>query len=353
MRTFRKAGPLLGGLLLFAAPLVLSDFRLSLLAKFLCFAIVAIGLDLAWGYGGMLSLGQGLFFGLGGYAMAMHLKLEASAGGLPDFMAWSGVTQLPGWWKPFRHAWFALPAAVILPMLLAAALGWLVFRSRVRGGYFAILTQALAAIFAILLVSQQGLTGGTNGLTNLSTVLGQDINAPATQRVIYLVTAAALMGSYLLTRALVRSRFGSLLVAVRDGEDRVRFLGYDPALVKTIAFALSGALAGLAGALFVPAVGIVAPGMLGIVPSIEMAIWVAIGGRGTLVGAVAGAVLFSAAKTVFSESLPSAWLYLQGALLVTVIVAAPRGLATFMPRGRKAAAEAVQAQAQQEEVVAA
>lgn len=334
MSRLRPWAPALGALLLFAAPLALSDFRLALLAKFLCFAIVAVGLDLAWGYGGMLSLGQGLFFGLGGYAMAMHLKLEASGELLPDFMSWSGVSALPGWWAPFRHAWFAIPMAVLFPAALAAGLGWLVFRSRVRGAYFAILTQALAAIFVILLVSQQGYTGGTNGLTNLSTFMGRDLNAPGTQRLVYLITAAALMGVYLLARALVRSRYGSLLEAVRDAEDRVRFLGYNPTRVKVIAFSVSAAFAGLAGALFVPSVGIVAPGMLGIVPSIEMAIWVAIGGRGTLIGAVAGAIVFSAAKTVFSESLPSAWLYLQGGLLVLVIVAAPRGLAGLVPKRR-------------------
>ncbi|MDP8970447.1 MAG: urea ABC transporter permease subunit UrtC [Actinomycetota bacterium] len=312
------------------APLALTDFRLNLLTKFLTFAIVAVGLDVAWGYGGMLSLGQGLFFGLGGYAMGMYLKLEAAAGGLPDFMSWSGTEQLPFWWKPFGLPWFALSAAVLLPAAVAAALGYLIFRNRVRGAYFAILTQALVAIFVLALVGQQGYTGGTNGLTNITTMFGLDLTSPAVQRGLYLVTAATLGLVYLAARQLTDSRFGRLLVAVRDGEDRVRFLGYNAATVKTVAFAFSAAVAGLAGALFVPAVGIIAPGMLGIVASIEMVLWVAVGGRGSLFGAVLGALLLSYGQTVFSENFPSGWLYLQGILLIGVIVAAPRGFAGLL-----------------------
>ncbi|MDP8971413.1 MAG: urea ABC transporter permease subunit UrtC [Actinomycetota bacterium] len=314
-------------LLLVVAPMLLSDFRLSLLAKFLTFAILAVGLDVAWGYGGMLSLGQGLFFGLGGYAMAMYLKLEAAAGGLPDFMSWSGTEQLPFWWKPFGHAWFALPATVLLPAAVAAVLGYFVFRNRVRGAYFAILTQALVAIFVIALVGQQGYTGGTNGLTNITTMFGLDLTSSAVQRGLYLVTVLTLGLTFLTARQLACSRFGRLLLAVRDGEDRVRFLGYDPTALKVVAFAFSAALAGLAGALFVPIVGIIAPGMLGIVASIEMVMWVAVGGRATLVGPLLGALLFSYGHTVLSERLPSSWLYLQGALLIVVVTVAPRGLA--------------------------
>jgi len=324
----RAYAPLLVvALALALAPAFLSDFRLGLLSRYLAFAIVAVGLDLAWGYGGMLSLGHGLFFGLGGYAMAMHLKLASSGSALPDFMMWSAVTTLPAWWRPFESAAFALAVAVALPAVVAGAVGYMIFRNRVRGAYFAILTQAMVLIFVTLLVSQQGYTGGTNGLTNLSTIFGAPIAAPATRRLLYVTVATVLLVVLVGGRALVRSRWGRLLIACRDGEDRVRFLGFDPTAVKTVAFALSAAVAGLAGALFVPIVGIMAPGLIGVVPSIQMVIWVAIGGRASLVGPALGAVLFGYASTSFSESLPSAWLYLQGALLIGVLMLAPRGLA--------------------------
>ncbi len=314
--------------LLVVAPLLLSDFRLNLMAKFLCFAIIAVGIAFAWGKGGMLTLGQGVFFGLGGYSVAMFLKLEeAGPGQLPDFMVWSGVEELPILWKPFQHAWFALPAAVLLPMAIAAVLGLLVFRQRVRGAYFAILTQALAAAFVIFLIGQQQLTGGTNGLTNISAMFNLDLTNAGNQRGLYILVATVLGAAFLLARHLSKSRYGRLLVAVRDSEDRVRFLGYNPTTVKVIAFATSAGLAGLAGALFVPVVGIISPTMLGIVPSIEMVIWVALGGRTSLVGAVIGALAVSWAKTGLSEQFPSGWLYLEGALFIAVVAFAPKGIA--------------------------
>jgi urea transport system permease protein len=317
-----------GLVFLVVLPAVLPDFRLGLLAKFLCFAIVAVGIDLAWGYGGMLTLGQGVFFGLGAYSMGMFLKLhEAGPGNVPDFMSWSGVEKLPALWKPFRSPAVALPAAIILPAVAATVLGMLVFRRRVRGAYFAILSQALAAAFVILLIGQQGLTGGTNGLTNIHEIFGYDLADPATQHKLYLIAAVALGLVYLLARQIVASRYGRLLIAVRDGEDRVRFLGYNPTVVKVIAFALSAGMAGLAGALFVPIVGIISPTQLGVVASIEMVIWVALGGRATLVGAIAGAIAVNSAKTGLSEQFPSGWIYLQGLLFVLVVAFAPRGLA--------------------------
>lgn len=313
-------------LALAVAPATLSPFRLELLAKYLCFAIAALGIGLAWGKGGMLTLGQGVFFGLGGYAMAMHLKLaEAGPGQLPDFMVWSGVEELPMLWEPFRQPWFAILMVVLLPGTVAALLGLLVFGRRVRGAYFAILTQALAAAFVIWLVGQQGLTGGTNGLTNFSSFFGLDLADPADQRVLYFAVAVVLGLLYLAFRHLVASRYGRLLVAVRDGEDRVRFLGYDPAVVKTVAFTLSAISAGIAGALFVPVVGIVSPALLGVVPSLELVFAVAVGGRYTLAGAVLGAVLLNYAKTTFSEHYADGWLYLQGALFVVVMAYAPKG----------------------------
>lgn len=337
-----------GFLVIVVGPAVLSDFRLNLLAKYMCFAIVAVGIDLVWGYGGMLTLGQGVFFGLGGYAMGMFLKLqEAGADGLPDFMSYNGLDQVPALWRPFRHAWVALPAVVIVPMALAAALGVLIFRQRIRGAYFAILTQALAAAFVILLIGQQGYTAGTNGLTNMTVMFGYDLTDPLNQRALYLVVAVVLGGAYLLARQLVASRYGRLLIAVRDGEDRVRFLGYSPTTVKVLAFTVSAGMAGLAGALFVPVVGIMSPALLGIVPSLELLIGVAVGGRATLVGAVMGTVLVNYAKTGLSEQFPSGWLYLQGALFIAVVAFAPRGLAGLWEavRSRRAPARATSAPA--------
>ncbi|MER5998620.1 urea ABC transporter permease subunit UrtC [Nonomuraea angiospora] len=321
---------------LVAAPLLLEPFRLGLLAKYLCYAIVALGIGLAWGQGGMLTLGQGVFFGLGGYAMAMYLKLTEADGGLPDFMVWSGVEKLPALWAPFANPVFALAMAVLGPMAIALILGTLVFRQRVRGAYFAILTQALAAAMVILLVGQQGLTGGTNGMTNFFELFGQDLAEDSTQRTLYLVVAVVLGVLYLATRQLVNSRYGRLLVAVRDGEDRVRFLGYDPALVKTVTFAASAGMAGLAGALFVPVVGIISPALLGVVPSLELVVAVAVGGRHALAGAVLGAVVMGYAKTAFSEQFADGWLYLQGALFILVMTLAPKGIVGLVGRWRRA-----------------
>jgi len=314
--------------MLLLAPAVLSDFRLSLLAKFLCFAIVAVGIGLAWGQGGMLVLGQGLFFGLGGYSMGMYMKLEeAGPGQLPDFMVWSGVESLPAVWAPFRHAWFALPMAVLLPMAVAAVLGTLVFRQRVRGAYFAILSQGLAAAFVIVLVGQQGLTGGTNGLTNFTQLFGLDLTAQANASILYTAVALGLLAVFLIARQLVASRYGRVLVAVRDSEDRVRFLGYDPTRIKVVAYTAAAGMAGLAGAMFVPIVGIISPALLGILPSIEMVIWVALGGRAVLAWAAGGAVLVNWVKTGLSERFPSGWLYLFGMVFVVVIAFAPKGMA--------------------------
>lgn len=318
--------------LLFAvAPLVLGDFRLSLLAKYLCFGIVAVGIGLAWGRGGMLALGQGVFFGLGGYAMAMHLKLaDAGPGNLPDFMILYGqLDALPWWWAPFANPVFALLATVLLPMLVALLLGLLIFRRRVRGAYFAILSQALAAAFAILLIGQQGTTGGTNGLTDIQGFFGYDLNDPVNQRMVYFVVAAALLAMLAVVWQLMRSRYGELLVAVRDGEERVRFLGYDPANVKLVAYVVAAGMAGLAGALFVPAVGIISPALIGVVPSIEFVIGVAVGGRATLAGPALGAIAVAWAKTALSERVPSAWTYFEGLLFVLPIVFLPGGIAAL------------------------
>jgi urea transport system permease protein len=326
------AGYALGAVLLFAlAPLLLSDFRLGQLARYLCLAIVAVGISLAWGRGGMLVLGQGLFFGLGGYAMAMHMKLaDAGSGGLPDFMLLYGSAgELPWWWEPFRSPLISLAAVVLLPMAVAAVIGWFVFRRKVRGAYFAILSQALAAAFAILLIGQQATTGGTNGLTDFQGFFGYALSDPVNRRAVYFVIAGTLLALMLLTRQLFHSRYGELLVAVRDSEERVRFLGYDPAMVKLVAYTLSAGMAGVAGALFVPAVGIISPALIGIAPSIQFLIGAAIGGRASVIGVVLGAVAVAWAQTLLSEEFPAGWTYFQGGLFVVVIAFLPGGLASL------------------------
>ncbi|MCT2534172.1 urea ABC transporter permease subunit UrtC [Aquibacillus koreensis] len=313
-------------LILLLAPLFLSDFRLNLLGKFLAFAILAIGLDLLWGYTGVLSLGHGIFFGLGAYAMAMYLKLEATGGKLPDFMAWSGIQELPLIWIPFQYPILAIILGILIPACLALFLGYLTFRNRINGVYFTILSQALVLVIVTLFIGQQNLTGGTSGLTNFSTFFGFQINSATTQTVIYFVTVVALVLVFLGCKKLVKGRLGRVLVGVRDGENRMRFLGYNPSTYKTFVYTISGAIAGLAGMLFVLQVGIISPTMIGIVPSIEMVLWVALGGRGTLIGPVIGAVFINAAKTGFSESYPDYWTYFLGALFVIVVVFLPKGI---------------------------
>lgn len=323
------------GLLLLLAPNFMSDFRLNLLGKFLAFAILALGLDLIWGYTGILSLGHGIFFGLGAYSFAMYLKLGASGGILPDFMSWSGLSSLPWFWKPFSYAWFAIPASILVPLILAALLGLLTFRNRIKGVYFSILTQALALIFVILFVGQQPYTGGTNGITNLTSIFGYSLADPATQRMLYYTTVVALGISYLFCRWLVSGKFGRILMAIRDGENRLRFSGYNPVPFKVLVLAVSAGLAGLSGALFVPQVGIISPAMLGIVPSIEMAIWVAIGGRGTLVGAIIGAILVNSAKSGLSETYPDIWSIFMGALFIGVVLFFPGGIVSLYDKIRR------------------
>ncbi len=311
------------------APIALSDFRLSLLAKFLCFAIVAVGIGLAWGRGGMLVLGQGVFFGLGGYLMGMHLKIadaQIFGNDVPDFMQIQGMRELPDYWAPFASPVFTLLAIVLLPTAIAAALGFGVFKRRVKGAYFAILSQALAAALAILLVGQTTL-GGSNGLNRFRTFFGFTLNDPANRQMLYFIAAATLLVVVAVVRQLMQSRYGELLVAVRDGEERVRFLGYDPANVKVVAYAVAALFASIAGALFAPIVGFIAPSQVGILPSIAFLIGVAIGGRTTLLGPVLGAIGVAWAQTLFSERFPSEWTYAQGLLFIVVVGFFPAGFA--------------------------
>ncbi len=325
-------------------PAVLSDFRLSLLGKFLCFAIVAVGIGLAWGRGGMLTLGQGVFFGLGAYMMAMHLKIadaELRGDTVPDFMQIAGIRELPGYWVPFTSPIVTILGILLVPASVAFVLGLGVFKRRVKGAYFAILSQALAAAFAILLVGQQS-TGGSNGLNRFRTFFGFNLNDPANKQMLFFIAAGVLLAVVAVTRQLMNSRYGELLVAVRDQEERVRFLGYDPANIKLVAYVTAAFFAGLAGALFVPIVGIISPADVGIVPSIAFLIGVAIGGRATLLGPVLGAIGVAWAQSAFSESFPSGWIYAQGLLFIVVVGFFPAGVAglfALLKRKQKAASE--------------
>ena len=316
------------------APFFLSSYELTLLGRFLAFAILALGVSLIWGCGGILSLGQGLFFGLGGYALAMYLKLSAAGPGqMPDFMEWNGLSATPWWWEPFRNPAFALAAVVIVPGAAAFALAFLVFRRRVSGPYFAIITQALVLAAATFVISQQPYTGGFNGLTNFSGVFGFPLIDPHTQLALYWITLGILAITFYALRYLVKSRFGRLLVAIRDGENRVRFLGYDPVPFKVITFSIAGMLAGISGALVTLSIGDISPAMFGVVPSIEMVIWVAIGGRESLLGAIVGTLVVNFGKDWISSAFPSLWLYVVGALFVIVVTVAPRGIIPLVQRG--------------------
>lgn len=314
------------------APFYLSPYELSLVGRFLALAVLALGIVLLWGHAGVLSLGQGVFFGLGGYALAMHLKLAALSDALPDFMVWNGVQRLPWWWTPFYHSGAALGAAVLVPAVAAGTVAWLVFRRRITGVYVSLITQALTLAFATLLVSQQGVTGGFNGLTDFRTLLGYSLRDPAVQVGLYWVTLGVVASAYLLGRWLTDTHLGKLLVAIRDGENRVRFLGYDPAPYKVFAFTLAGALAGTAGALYTLHVGVISPAMVGVVPSIEMVVWVAVGGRDSLAGAVLATLGVNLAKDRISSAVPDLWLYLMGLLFILVVTVMPGGLAGWTRR---------------------
>ncbi|MDH4082057.1 MAG: urea ABC transporter permease subunit UrtC [Nitrospira sp.] len=317
-----------------------SDFRLNQFGKFLAFAILALGLDLIWGYCGVLSLGQGVFFGLGAYCMGMYLALQIGAESvygseLPDFMVWTQVKELPLFWYPFKSFWGGFLGAILVPVLFAIVFGFLSFRSRIKGVYFAILTQALA--FAAWLVFNRNETrlGGTNGLTDFKQLLGFRLSDPSTQRGLYLVTVLALGAAYLLCRYIVASRAGNVLVAIRDSESRVTFSGYTPWRYKLFVFVVAAGLAGLAGMLYVPQVGIITPAQIGVLPSLEVVIWVAVGGRGTLIGAIVGAVAVNYGRSVLTNYFPEAWPFILGGLFVIVVTMFPDGLVGMLRKARE------------------
>lgn len=310
------------------APWLLTSYDLNLLARFLALSLTAMGLVLLWGEGGVLSLGQGVFFGIGGYAIAMHLKLvELAEGELPDFMVWSGVSDLPWWWSIFHSPVVAVIAVLIVAPALAALFGWAIFRRRISGVYFALITQALALAFATLLVSQQGKTGGFNGLTDYRTLFGFNLNLPSTAVGLYFLTLVLVVAAFFGLRWLLASRYGKLLRASRDGSNRLRFLGYDPTPYKVIAFTVAALFTSISGALFTLHAGVISPALVGVVPSIEMVIWAAIGGRDSVAGALAGALLVNFAKDKISTALPELWLYALGGLFILAVTVLPKGLA--------------------------
>src|SRR6185369_10462816 len=331
----------LAAIILVLFPAVFSIFRLNLIGKYLTYAFVGVSLVLLWGNGGIVSLGQGVFFGLCGYCMAMFLKLEASdpictkiqtTPGIPDFMDWNQITKLPFFWKPFNSLTFTLLAIVLIPALFAFIIGVAMFKRRVGGVYFAIITQAVALILSVLIVGQQGLTGGINGITDLKTMHGWDIRSDSAKYILYYVNGLLLLGCVVLTRWVLSTKFGMLLLALREKEDRVRFSGYDVANFKTLAFCMSAVMCAIGGAMFTLQVGFMSPSFVGITPSIEMVIYTAVGGRMSVIGAVFGTLLVNFAKTFFSEEYPDLWLFLMGATFIAVVMLFPDGLAGLYER---------------------
>lgn len=320
---------IIGVVIIFAVilPLVLPTFRLRLFGRFLSLTIVALGIDLIWGYTGLLSLGHGIFFALGGYCLAMYLNLQLPVGQLPDFFSLYGVNELPWLWQPFYSFPITILAIIIIPALIAGFLGYLIFRNRIKGVYFSILTQAALLVFYNFFNGQQKLINGTNGLkTDTQTFFGVLASSPQVQLGFYEATILGIIFTYLLCRWLTTGRFGRLLIAIRDDETRVRFTGYDPTGFKVLVFAISGAIAGISGALYTVQTGIITPSLMEVAFSIEMVIWVAVGGRSTLIGAIIGTLLVRLGQTTLSEKFPEVWLFFQGALFLIVVTVLPNGL---------------------------
>lgn len=326
----------LAAIIFIVMPLVFDIFRLNLVGKYLTYAFVAVSLVLLWGKGGILSLGQGIFFGLGGYGMAMFMKLEASdpittkiqtTPGIPDFMDWNQITALPWFWEPFKSLPLTLLIILTVPALFAYIIGFAMFKRRVGGVYFAIITQAIALILSILIVGQQGLTGGVNGITDLKTVWGWDTRTDNAKYILYYLNGLLLFGAIFLSKYVLNSKFGMLLLAMRDKEERVRFSGYDVSNFKIFIFCLAAMFSAVGGAMFTLQVGFMSPSFVGIVPSIEMVIFCAVGGRASLIGAVYGTLFVNFGKTFFSESYPELWLFIMGGLFIAVVMFFPDGLA--------------------------
>jgi urea transport system permease protein len=310
----------------------LSDFTVTLIGKIMCYAIVALAMDLIWGYTGILSLGHGLFFALGGYAMGMYLMRSIGLEGvyhsnLPDFMVFLDWKAYPWYWSFTDHFWYAALLVVLVPGALALLFGYFAFRSRIKGVYFSIITQALTYAFMLLFFRNDTGFGGNNGFTDFKRILGFPITAPQTRMALFALTGAALLGFLLLGRWIVTSKLGRVLTAIRDAETRVMFSGYNPLYFKLFIWTVSAMICGIAGALYVPQVGIINPSEMSPANSIEIAIWTAVGGRGTLVGPVLGAALVNLGKSWFTQALPEYWLFVLGLLFILVTLFLPRGIA--------------------------
>lgn len=320
------------------SPLHVSNFAITLYGKYLCYAVLALGVNLLWGYTGLLSLGQCLFFSLGGYALGMHLmlligKLGQYKADIPDFMVfldfpakYPSTGGLPPHWIPFKNFWFALAAVLCVPALVAAVFGFLAFRSRIKGVYFSILSQALTYAACLLFFRNDFTFGGNNGLTDFKFILGHDINTPATKRLLYMASALLLLGSYLLCRWLASTKFGLVQRAIRDSENRVLFSGYATAHFKLFVFVLSAMISALGGALYVPQVGIINPSEMAPDKSLEAVVWCAVGGRGTFIGPILGAISVNALKSYATRAFAEQWLYVLGGLFILVVLFMPKGL---------------------------
>ena len=333
--------PILNLLVPASSGLHLSAYGLTLIGKYLCYAMLALSVDLIWGYCGILSLGQAAFFALGGYAMGMYLMRQIGTRGvygdpvLPDFMVFLNWKSLPWFWHGFDHFAWAVVMIVAAPAVLALVFGWFAFRSRVSGVYLSIITQALTYALMLAFFRNDMGFGGNNGFTDFKDILGFDLHSDSTRVVLLVISAVALGGSYLLCRYLVRSRAGNVMRAIRDAESRTRFLGYPVESYKLWVFVISAAIAGIAGALYVPQIGIINPSEFSPINSIEVVIWVAVGGRGTLYGAMAGAVLVNYLKTYLTGAFPEVWLFALGTLFVLVTLFLPNGIAGLLPKRRK------------------
>jgi urea transport system permease protein len=320
-----------------SSSLHLSSYVVGLVGKYLCYAILATAVDLIWGFCGILSLGHAAFFALGGYAMGMHLMRQIGTRGvyghpvLPDFMVFLNWDALPWFWYGFDQFWFAIVMVALAPAALAFVFGWLAFRSRVTGVYFSIMTQALSYALLLAFFRNDMGFGGNNGFTDFKDLLGFDLQSDSTRSALVLVTAVTLAVSYSACRMIVTSRAGRVIRSIRDAESRTRFLGYSVESYKLWLFVFSAVMAGVAGALYVPQVGIINPSEFEPIKSIEVVIWVAVGGRGTLFGAAAGAIIVNYLKTFFTSALPEFWLYALGAIFIGVTLLLPRGLAGFLP----------------------
>jgi len=313
-------------------------YTVALLGKFLCYAMLALSIDLVWGYCGILSLGHGAFFALGGYAIGMHLMRQIGDRGvygdpvLPDFMVFLDWKELPWYWWGLDHFWVAVLVILLIPGLLAFVFGWLAFRARVSGVYLAIITQALTyALMLAFFLNELGF-GGNNGLTDFKEILGYSVQAPGTRVALFVMSALALALSYLACRYIVTSRMGRVVMAIRDAEDRARFCGYSVQSYKLGLFVFSAMLAGIAGALYVPQVGIINPGEFAPLNSIEQVVWVAVGGRGTLYGAAVGAIAVNYGKTWLTSAYPEVWLFVLGSLFVLTTLFLPKGIAGLLRR---------------------